>query len=231
MSEMNDYEKIINDLVEEGVEVDEKILPEFSPDTAGLYIQRKGKPPAILLNPKKANKMILAEEIGHMRTGTARVIDTKDVFVRKRELKGRKWAYDNFLKLEDIAEAWLGKGNRLIWDTADVLGITEYQLAEALDHYQLKYGMGTQTEKYIIEFSPRFEAIQKPKKKTTEAPSKDIMNLPLAPGARAKQKPKLTVDQLQFTRGNDFIYEMSEDEQDELLFFMEDLYKKHGIKF
>ena len=98
---------------------------------------------------------VLAEEIGHYRTGTGDITRLDTVSDQKQEYKARMAGYDIKIGLSGIICAF-EKGVRSKAEMADYLDVTEEYLTAALDAYRKKYGKYVSFEKYTISFEPYF---------------------------------------------------------------------------
>ena len=96
---------------------------------------------------------ILAEELGHHLTAAGNILDQADPNCRRQELRGRFWAYDRLIGLTGIIKAYR-YGCRSRYEMAELLGVPENVLQDALDRYRSKYGVCTQMGNYVIYFEP-----------------------------------------------------------------------------
>ena len=96
---------------------------------------------------------ILAEELEHHLTASGDILDQKDSFNRKQELKGRIWAYNRLIGLTGIIKAYRS-GCRNRYEMAELLEVPEDVLQDALDYYHSRYGLFTQLDNYVIYFEP-----------------------------------------------------------------------------
>ncbi len=91
----------------------------------------------ILHNARNDTELLclLAEEIGHHRTGPQSRIKYQTVEDLKSETRARRWAHNRILPVKRVLEA---KESGLCekWELAEFLGVTEPFLEEAIMHYR-----------------------------------------------------------------------------------------------
>ena len=95
---------------------------------------------------------ILAEEIGHYHTAAGNILD--------QEQAGRLWAYDKQIGLSGIIQGHRA-GCRSQYELAELLGVTEKFLQDAINCYRSKYGAIVQLDDYTIMFEPCLAVIEK----------------------------------------------------------------------
>lgn len=158
---MNDLEKMTDRLEGEGVIVDESILQHSPVNISGLYIKASECSPTILVNgslSEREKRCVLAEEAGHHYRTVGNVIDAQDAFARKQEEAGRRWAYEELVPLDRLADICLEAEHLPLWDLAEALDVTEGFLITALNYYRDKYGCQTELpDGIIIQFEPYFD--------------------------------------------------------------------------
>lgn len=98
---------------------------------------------------------VLAEEIGHYRTGSGDITRLDTISDQKQEYRARMTGYDIKIGLSGIICAF-EKGARSKAEMADYLDVTEEYLIAALDAYRKKYGKYASFENYTIFFEPYF---------------------------------------------------------------------------
>ena len=98
---------------------------------------------------------VLAEEIGHYRTGSGDITRLDTVSNQKQEYRARMMGYDIKIGLSGIICAF-ERGVQSKAEMADYLDVTEEYLIAALDAYRKKYGKYVSFEKYTISFEPYF---------------------------------------------------------------------------
>lgn len=96
---------------------------------------------------------VLAEELGHHLTASGNILDLSDVRSRKQEFRGRIWAYNRLIGLRGILRAY-NAGCRNRYEMAELLGVTEEMLQEALTYYRARYGLYYRLDNYVIYFEP-----------------------------------------------------------------------------
>ena len=95
----------------------------------------------------------LAEEMGHHHTSVGKIIDMESAQNRKQERQARLWAYNKQIGLQGLIRAYeAGCQNR--YDVAEYLEVTNEFLAECIECYRQKYGVGTTVDNYYIMFIP-----------------------------------------------------------------------------
>lgn len=99
----------------------------------------------------------LAEEIGHHETSSGDIIFQESIVSRKQEKKARNWGYEELVPLSAFLIGHEA-GVRNIYEFAELLGVTDEFLINAIDHYWEVYGACTlykhQNDEYIIYFDP-----------------------------------------------------------------------------
>ena len=98
---------------------------------------------------------VLAEEIGHYRTGSGDITRLDTISDQKQEYRARMTGYDIKIGLSGIICAF-ERGVQSKAEMADYLDVTEEYLIAALDAYRKKYGKYVSFEKYTISFEPYF---------------------------------------------------------------------------
>ena len=103
---------------------------------------------------------VLAEELGHYYTTSGNILDQGTVENRKQEYRARLYGYNLKVGLMGIVQAYEA-GCRNLYETAELLDVTEEYLVEVLDAYRRKYGCGTEFDNYIVMFEPYLAVIRK----------------------------------------------------------------------
>ena len=103
---------------------------------------------------------ILAEEIGHYHTAVGNILDQTQTTNRKQEQAGRLWAYDKQIGLSGIIRGHRA-GCHSAYELAELLGVTEKFLQDAINCYRRKYGIMTRIDGYTIMFEPYLAVIEK----------------------------------------------------------------------
>lgn len=121
-----------------GVIVDDTILRETD-GLDGLYLcWPEGA--IILVNahrPRDTQVIALAEEIGHHLKTRGNVIRLDTVAARKKEMAGRAWSYQKLMPPEKVARA-VRSGVCTPWELAELFGVTDGFVKDALAYYQRK---------------------------------------------------------------------------------------------
>ncbi len=107
------------------------------------------------INTTIEKSCVLAEEIGHYRTGYGDITRLDTISDQKQEYRARMTGYDIKIGLSGIICAF-EKGVRSKAEMADYLDVTEEYLIAALDAYRKKYGKYVSFENYTIFFEPYF---------------------------------------------------------------------------
>ena len=143
------YQMLLNDADRQNVAVYERPMGS---KIRGLYGDN-----VIWLNrglPTYTDKVcVLAEEIGHYYTTSGNILDQKKIINVKQEKRARDWAYEKLMPLGMVIKAFEASVcNR--YELAEFLGVTEYFLGQAIEHYREKFGLYTVWEEYLIYFDP-----------------------------------------------------------------------------
>lgn len=107
------------------------------------------------INTTIEKSCVLAEEIGHYRTGSGDITRLDTVSNQKQEYRARMMGYDIKIGLSGIICAF-ERGVQSKAEMADYLDVTEEYLTAALDAYRKKYGKYVSFENYTIFFEPYF---------------------------------------------------------------------------
>lgn len=146
---MNNYEELLYDTEQQGVNVIELDLDTNKP--CGKCIDNN-----IFINSRISNKeklCVLAEELGHCKLTVGDITDLKNISNRKQEIVARRWGYEKIVGLIKLIEAFEeGAPNR--YEIAEYLDITEDFLEDAITYYKQKYGICFEIDNYIIYFEP-----------------------------------------------------------------------------
>lgn len=103
---------------------------------------------------------VLAEEIGHYRTGAGRIIELDTVAARKQEQKARLEAYDKRVGLSGIIQGYRHRCQSR-HELAEYLDVSEELLKDAIDCYHAKYGQCVELDSCVILFDPVLAVIEK----------------------------------------------------------------------
>lgn len=143
-----EYYELLEEADEIGVLVKEKPLQAHDGLISGNRIAIRKDVPT---QAQKAT--VLAEELGHYHTTAGNILDLSIVSNRKQERCARIWAYDRLVGLAGIIKGFEARcQNR--FELAELLGVTEEFLQEAIDFYTEKYGRCIQIDGYVVVFAP-----------------------------------------------------------------------------
>lgn len=161
---MTEYEKLVHKLTQEGITVDEEILPRRAPEAQGLYVARPGKRPVALVNGRSSQaqrRCALAEEAGHHYRSVGDIVLQATPTARKSEQAGRRWAWQYLLPIEYLAlEKW-NHPEMNLEELAAHLEVTETFLQDAVTHYHRRYGTLTELPCGLtVQFDPYFDVWQ-----------------------------------------------------------------------
>lgn len=147
---MNSLERLEDEACKDGIEI---VSCRFnSPRIKGLYCDKTiGITTDIDTSTEKA--CVLAEELGHHHTSVGEIIDMNDVRNCKQERQARLWGYNKLIGLTGLIRAY-DAGCRSGYEIAEYLEVTEKCLAECIEAYRDKYGIGTTLDNYYIMFIP-----------------------------------------------------------------------------
>lgn len=96
---------------------------------------------------------VLAEELGHHYTTTGSIKDQSNVLSRRQELLARLWGYERMIGMAGLIKCYEA-GCRSRYEAAELLGVTEEYLDEALAAYAQRYGVCRRFGDYVIRFDP-----------------------------------------------------------------------------
>lgn len=102
---------------------------------------------------------VLAEELGHSRTGYGDILEQNSVSDVKQEQRARLWAYNKLIGLQGIIAAYK-HGCTSLHDTAEFLEVTEKFLNDSLTAYRQKYGCYAIVDNYVIYFEPALGVLE-----------------------------------------------------------------------
>ena len=102
---------------------------------------------------------VLAEEIGHYRTGYGDITRLKSVSDRKQEYRARLYGYNLKIGLMGLIRAHK-HGCHSLYEAAEYLDVTEEYLKEAIDCYKSKYGEYVEIDNYVICFYPYLAVLE-----------------------------------------------------------------------
>ena len=142
------YEALLDEAHQEGLIVKEKPLKYNNGSIKGNRIAIRKD---IETTTEKA--CILAEELGHHHTSVGNILDMNDVRNRKQERQARFWSYNKLIGLRGVVDAYEA-GCQNSYEIAEYLEVTEDYLADCIDCYRDKYGVGVAVDNYYIMFIP-----------------------------------------------------------------------------
>ena len=96
---------------------------------------------------------VLAEELGHHYTSVGDIIDMENTQNRKQERQARLWAYNKMIGLRGIIGAYEA-GCQSRYEIAEYLEVTEEYLADCIEAYRDKYGVGVEVDNFYVMFIP-----------------------------------------------------------------------------
>lgn len=151
---MNNYELLLEEAKTTGLIVKEKPLLSSDGRIKGSRIAIRKD-----IETSKEKACVLAEELGHHHTTVGNILDQTVIGNRKQERQARLYAYEKLIGLERLIEAF-ESGCRTRYEAAELLGVTEAFLQEAIDCYRDKYGVSKRIGKYLIYFIPNFGVLK-----------------------------------------------------------------------
>ena len=143
-----EYEALLEKAYEEGLIVKEKPLKYNNGRIKGNRVAIRKD---IETSTEKA--CVLAEELGHHYTSVGDIIDMENAQNRKQERQARLWAYNKLIGLRGIIGAYEA-GCQSRYEIAEYLEVTEEYLADCIEAYRDKYGVGVAVDNYYIMFIP-----------------------------------------------------------------------------
>lgn len=141
------YEELLAESEEQNLIVKEKELPGYN---GRIYKNRIAIRKDLSRIEKKC---VLAEELGHHHTSVGNILDMNDVRNRKQERQARFWSYNKLIGLRGIIQAYEA-GCQSRYEVAEYLEVTEEYLADCIEAYREKYGVGVAVDNYYIMFIP-----------------------------------------------------------------------------
>lgn len=96
---------------------------------------------------------VLAEELGHHYTSVGDIIDMENTQNRKQERQARFWAYNKLIGLRGIIDAYEA-GCQNGYEISEYLEVTEEYLADCIEAYRDKYGVGIAVDNFYVMFIP-----------------------------------------------------------------------------
>lgn len=147
---MNTYERLQDEACGDGIEVVD--YPFENERIKGLYCD------GIIairnnIDTTTEKACVLAEELGHHHTSVGNILDLEDISNRKQERQARLWAYNKQIGLRGLIDAY-EHGCQSRYEIAEYLEVTDEFLADCIECYRQKYGIGTTVDNYYIMFIP-----------------------------------------------------------------------------
>lgn len=147
---MNKLERLEQEAFEDRVKVHDYYLGEKT--LKGIYIDGN-----IAINTSVNDNVekacVLAEELGHHHTSVGNILDMNDVRNRKQERQARFWAYNKLIGLRGIIDAYEA-GCQNGYEISEYLEVTEEYLADCIEAYRDKYGVGIAVDNFYVMFIP-----------------------------------------------------------------------------
>ena len=147
---MNKLERLEQEAFEDRVKVHDYYLGEKT--LKGIYIDGN-----IAINTSVNDSVektcVLAEELGHHYTSVGDIIDMENAQNRKQERQARLWAYNKLIGLRGIIDAYEA-GCQSRYEIAEYLEVMEEYLADCIEAYRDKYGVGVEMDNFYIMFIP-----------------------------------------------------------------------------
>lgn len=98
-------------------------------------------------------RCVLAEEIGHYKTGVGNILDQNQPANRKQERAAHRWATQELITLDDIIKA-SKEDIHNFYELAEFLNVTEEFLREGLTILKEIYGTHVEYNGKVIQFEP-----------------------------------------------------------------------------
>ncbi|MDT0739770.1 ImmA/IrrE family metallo-endopeptidase [Staphylococcus chromogenes] len=96
---------------------------------------------------------VIAEELAHYKYTYGNILDQSQFNNRKFENYARRYSYEATMPLSGIVKAFK-QGVHNLYELANFFEVTEDFAQECIEHYKMKYGIGTHCGKYFITFEP-----------------------------------------------------------------------------
>lgn len=147
---MTDYEQLIDQVTENGIEVVEF---DFSSERiCGLYADN-----IIAINkhlPENKKRVTLLEEWGHATMNYGNILDLNDLNNRKQEESARRWAYEKHMPIAKFIDIILDTKPTDAWELIETLDVPIEYFNELIRYYQTKYGPYKEFKGGCIWFDP-----------------------------------------------------------------------------
>ena len=141
------YDALLDEANAEGISIKERPFRTYDGRIKGkdIYLRKN------MNTTEKA--CILAEELGHHHTTVGNILDMESADNRKQERQARLWAYNKQIRLRGLIDAY-DHGCQNKYEVAEYLEVTDEFLADCIECYRQKYGIGTTVDNYYIMFIP-----------------------------------------------------------------------------
>ena len=141
------YDALLDEANAEGISIKERPFRTYDGRIKGkdIYLRKN------MNTTEKA--CILAEELGHHHTTVGNILDMESADNRKQERQARLWAYNKQIRLRGLIDAY-EHGCQSKYEVAEYREVTDEFLADCIECYRQKYGIGTTVDNYYIMFIP-----------------------------------------------------------------------------
>lgn len=141
------YDALLDEANAEGISIKERPFRTYDGRIKGkdIYLRKD------MNTTEKA--CVLAEELGHHHTTVGNILDMESASNRKQERQARLWAYNKQIGLRGLISAY-EHGCQNKYEVAEYLEVTDEFLANCIECYRQKYGIGTTVDNYYIMFIP-----------------------------------------------------------------------------
>lgn len=139
------YDALLDEANAEGISIKERPFRTYDGRIKGkdIYLRKN------MNTTEKA--CVLAEELGHHHTTVGNILDMESAYNRKQERQARLWAYNKQIGLRGLISAY-EHGCQNKYEVAEYLEVTDEFLADCIECYRQKYGIGTTVDNYYIMF-------------------------------------------------------------------------------
>ena len=141
------YDALLDEANAEGISIKERPFKTYDGRLKGkdIYLRKD-------MNTTEKT-CVLAEEMGHHYTTVGNILDMESADNRKQERRARLWAYNKQIGLRGLINAY-DHGCQNKYEVAEYLEVTDEFLADCIECYRQKYGIGTTVDNYYIMFIP-----------------------------------------------------------------------------
>ena len=142
-----EYDALLDEANAEGISVKERPFKTYDGRLKGkdIYLRKD-------MNTTEKT-CVLAEELGHHHTTVGNILDMESADNRKQERQARLWAYNKQIGLRGLISAY-EHGCQNKYEVAEYLEVTDEFLADCIECYRQKYGIGATVDNYYIMFIP-----------------------------------------------------------------------------